>query len=55
MRAMVKGVAIIMISVVLLAAMAVSIWLLNKGLQQDKIYSGARFVYQANVEREAVT
>jgi hypothetical protein len=44
-----------MISMVLLAAMAVSIWLLNKGLQQDKTYSGARFVYQEKVENEAAT
>ncbi|MFS8500768.1 MAG: hypothetical protein FWJ59_03045 [Caldicoprobacter sp.] len=53
MRTRVKSVAIVMISVMFLAAVAVSVWLLNKGLQQDKTYSGARFVYQEKVEEKA--
>ncbi|SFP58515.1 hypothetical protein [Caldicoprobacter faecalis] len=48
MRARVKGVAVAMVSLLLLAAVAVSIWLLfYKGIKQDKTYSGARFVYEA--------
>jgi|GEM_PF-953130 len=54
MRARVKGVAIVMVSMVLIAAVVVSIWLLNKGLQQDKTYSGARFVYQERTWNETV-
>lgn len=54
MRTRVKGIAIAMVCTLLIAAMAVSLWLLNKGLQQDKIYSGARFVYQKKAPDKAV-
>lgn len=54
MWAKVKGVTVAVISILLLAALAVSIWLLNKGIQQDKTYSGARFVYQEKAESETM-
>ncbi|MBM7581354.1 hypothetical protein JOD02_000177 [Caldicoprobacter guelmensis] len=52
MWAKVKGVTVAVISILLLAAVAFSIWLLNKGVQQDKTYSGARFIYQEKAEND---
>ncbi|MCM8900828.1 hypothetical protein KVG29_06250 [Caldicoprobacter algeriensis] len=55
MRARVKGMAVAMVSILLLAAVAVSIWLVfYKGIKQDKTYSGARFVYEEVEDRTTV-
>lgn len=55
MRARVKGMAVAMVSILLLAAVAVTMWLvLYKGIKQDKTYSGARFVYKVVEDRTTV-